>query len=168
LGEKVVQAETTYSQLLHPDRFIEFQNELRKIPPSEARYAAVKSLDDAMSVTKSAVDTMLNMQLAFTLSIMQAVPVEDQVPAAQIIEQTEAQRPLLYEHYQQMSSESILFTYQNFTLEELGELRAVMEQPAGKQFVHAINEGLEIGIFDASATLGELIVQLHHYQQSAI
>ncbi|MBX2839192.1 MAG: DUF2059 domain-containing protein [Gammaproteobacteria bacterium] len=168
LGLRVVAAETQQSQLLYPEKFIEFQQQLSLKPPTEERIEAIRRLDEAMSVTTSAVEAMLNMQMAFTLSIMKALPEDKQVPADVIIAQSEAQRPLLEAHYRDLSRDSMLFTYQDFSIEELHELGSIMREPAGGQFVDAINKGLEKGIFDASATLGELIVQLHHYQQSSI
>lgn len=168
LGSVVRRAETQHSQLLHPEKFAAFIESLHQSPPTDERLLMLSRLDDAMGVSDSAVDSMINMQLAFALSVLKASPESEQVSPEVIVEQTEAQRPVLLEHYKQLSRQSLLFAYQDLTLDELEQLSAVMELPAGRQYVHAVNEGLETGIFDASAALGDLIVQLYHYQQSAI
>lgn len=155
LGERVRQAELANSLLSEQNRFIEFQNYLNRYPASEQREQIVQGLDETMRSTESAVDMMINIQVAFNLSLSPFMPEEQRLSRQDILDMVKGQEQQLLEHYKQQTKEVLLFTYQDLSDDELKKLDSTLSTDAGQAFVSAINDGIKKGMFAASLDLGD-------------
>jgi len=157
LGQRVRIAEVENSLLNSPDRFAQFQQDLTRMRLDSTREELIKQIDDTMLITESAVDMMINVQVAFNMSLSRFVPENDRLSSADIVEMANAQLAYLMTHYRQQSRELLLFTYQDFSNEELAQINKVFAQDAGREFVKAINSGIAKGMFAASLDLGDAL-----------
>lgn len=155
LGSRVRQAELENSLLSEQHRFIEFQNYLNRYPASEQRVQIVQGLDETMRSTESAVDMMINIQVAFNLSLSPFMPAEQRLTRQDILDMVKGQEQQLLEHYKQQTKEVLLFTYQDLSDVELEKLDRTLSTDAGQAFVAAINDGIKKGMFAASLDLGD-------------
>ncbi|MEE9335855.1 MAG: hypothetical protein V3U65_17320 [Granulosicoccaceae bacterium] len=155
LGAKVKRAELENSLLSNQDRFVGFREALLDDPVSDNRKRLAERLDDSLRISESAADTVINVQIGFTLSIMSAagspINVEDY---AQSIK---ANRAYIVESYRADSIETILFIYQGLSDGELSRYADSMHQQAARQFIDASNSGIANGMLAASSTLGTAI-----------
>ena len=155
LGAKVKRAELENSLLSNQVRFAQFRQALLETPLSEYRRELAERLDDSLRISESAADTLINVQIGFTLSIMSAAgsPIDVDDYAQSI----KTNRAYIVESYRADSVETILFIYQNLSDGELSQYADSMHQQAARQFIDASNSGIANGMLAASSTLGAAI-----------
>ncbi len=158
LGKKVRAAELENSLLSNQDRFVEFKRTLEDAPVTQERRELAKRIDKTLRVSESAADTLINVQIGFTLSIMSAagspIDVEDYVDSVR------SSRSQIIDSYRTDSVETILFIYQRLSDSELAQFSDSMYQHAARQFVKASNDGIANAMLSASSQLGTAIGEM--------
>jgi len=155
LGKKVRKAELENSLLANQARYADFKFMLQDNPASDTRIALAKHIDKALRVSESAADTLINLQIGFTLSIMSAAgtPIKVEEYAASV----QANRTNIIESYRVDSVETILFIYQDLSNKELSQFLDSMRLQAARKYIHASNQGIANGMLAASSSLGSRI-----------
>lgn len=160
LGKRIRHAETTKSLLNAHAAFVEYQQKLKDQPPSLSRAKLAERLDDSMKTTESAVEMMINMQIAFNLSLGVALPEERRLNTETIITLANQEKPKLLDSFRRNTRELLLFIYNDFNDAELRTFKKVLDTEAGQGFLTAINSGINTAMFDASLALGESLSRL--------
>jgi len=155
LGAKVKQAELNNSLLSNQVRYAEFQLALVEQPVSDSRRKLAERLDASLGVSESAADTLINVQIGFTLSIMHAAGVS--IDAEDYSQSIKTNRAHIVDSYRKGSVETILFIYQSLSDDELSRYADTMRQQAARKFIDASNTGIANGMLAASSTLGTAI-----------
>ncbi len=155
LGTKVKRAELENSLLSNQDRFAKFRQTLIDNPVSDNRRKLAKRLDDSLQISESAADTLINVQIGFTLSIMYAAGVP--IDVDDYSQSVRANRAHIVESYRADSVDTILFIYQDLNDSELSQYADSMHQKAARHFIEASNSGIANGMLAASSTLGAAI-----------
>lgn len=160
LGLRVRQAEIKNSLLTEQKRFEEFQVYLKRYPTTMKRDHLIRQLDDTMNSTDSAVDMMINIQIAFNLSLSRFLPEEQRFTRQELMDMVNEDEQALLAYYRQQTIDVLLFTYQELNDEELSRLDATLSTNAGQAFVAAINDGIKKAMFAASLDLGDGLGEL--------
>jgi len=155
LGARVRQAELDNSLLSEQQRFEDYQTYLLRYPASSERTQLIHNLDETMQSTESAVDMMINIQIAFNLSLTRFMPEEQRLSRTEILEMANEDKPAWLAQYRQQTEEVLLFTYQDLDDEDLKQLDSTLASESGQAFVISINEGIKKGMFAASLDLGD-------------
>lgn len=158
LGKKVREAELENSLLNNHDRFVQFKHALEDAPVTDKRRELAKRLDKTLRVSESAADTLINVQIGFTLSIMSAAGSPFEVD--DYVDSVRSSRPQIVDSYRSDSVETILFIYQHLSDSELARFSDSMYQHAARQFVKASNNGIANGMLAASSQLGTAIGEM--------
>lgn len=160
LGHRIKQAELDYSMLTSGSEFALYQQTLEIDSIDATRLQLIRQLDKTMQTTTSAVDMMTSMQVAFNVSLSQALPLEQRLSIEQLLSMADQQKPGLYEVYREQSQALLLFMYQQFSDAELLVLENELASVAGQKFVHAVNLSIQKALFNASQELGERVAEM--------
>jgi hypothetical protein len=158
LGRKVRDAELANSLLSNQDRFAEYKQALNDAPVNPKRRMLAERLDKSLRVSESAADTLINVQIGFTLSIMSAAGSPFQVE--DYVDSVRSSRPQIVDSYRSDSVETILFIYQDLSDNELARFSDSMYQQSARQFIRASNDGIANGMLAASSQLGTAIGEM--------
>ncbi len=155
LGVKVKKAELDNSLLSNQARFADFRQTLLENPVSDERRRLAERLDDSLLVSESAADTLINVQIGFTLSIMSAAG--SPIDVEHYAQSVKTNRPYIVESYRADSVQTILFIYQSLSDSELSQYADSTHQLAARHFIDASNNGIANGMLAASSSLGAAI-----------
>jgi hypothetical protein len=160
LGHRIKQAELDYSLLTSGSEFVLYQQTLEIDSIDPQRLQLIRQLDKTMQTTTSAVDMMTSMQVAFNVSLSQALPPERQLSIEQLLAMAEQQKPDLYALYRKQSQALLLYMYQSFSDAELLVLERELASVAGQKFVNAVNLSIQTALFNASQELGQRLADM--------
>ncbi len=155
LGARVRKAELQNSLLTEQKRFEEYQTYLTHYPAGVVRQKVIESLDATMRSTESAVDMMLNIQIAFNLSLSRFLPEEQRLSRHEILGMVRQHEQELLSQYREQTKDVLLFTYHDLSDDDLSELDEQLASNSGQAFVAAINDGIKKAMFAASLDLGD-------------
>ena len=156
-GLRVRQAERDNSLLTESERYLAFQQQLSSHTPSPERIQTIVELDRVLQASAAAVDTMMNLQIAFTISLQPSLPVDQQMSVESVVRVARLSKGELLKEYQEQSIHALLFIYQNLSSSELDRMIKILDSSAGQRFISATNRGLATGMFDAGVSLGRAL-----------
>lgn len=115
--------------------------------------------DDAARATESAVDTAIAMQFSMAAA-MNAMKGANAVPVDQLRQQLESQRTMLRGQVGQQVYTGYLYTYNEFTAEELRQYMRFLESDAGAAFTRISTQSIQKALMDPVDMISRKLSQL--------
>ncbi len=143
-----------------PESLVEieqFVDQMRKTPAPVERLTAIRRLDSVVKATEANVGLMLNNSLAIAIALRSTLPVEQQRPLADIVDEIEKHRPQLEPMLRSQIGILLLYTYRDLTAAELDQYIEFAGSPAGSKYHTVAISGVKKALFNGSLKLGESI-----------
>lgn len=159
-GRQIRSAEVANTLLSNRQRFETWQQSTGLQMSSPRRKRLIHEIERLLQATGSAVDTLINMQVALQISLTPVLPGKERQSAVQLIRTAEQQRPLLLRIYRESSLQSLAFIYHDLSEQTLEEFVDILGSDSGRQYVGAVNQALNKGMLDAAESLGQAMKPL--------
>lgn len=115
--------------------------------------------DEAARATESAVDTAIAMQFSMAAA-MNAMKGANAVPVDQLRQQLESQRTMLRGQVGQQVYTGYLYTYNEFTAEELRQYMSFLESDAGAAFTRVSTQSIQEALMEPVDMISRKLSQL--------
>lgn len=151
LGLRFTQAEKESST---PEAMAEMAELSPALLQEQERVAVLQQLNTAIGGTEGFMHLMSNITVALVSGMMAYVPAEQRLSEAQIrsgAEQNVAQNKTTYEQYWMAAS---VYSYRDFTPQELDAYLAFASSPAGQRYHASSMQAVDNAISNASRALG--------------
>lgn len=122
------------------------------------RVAFAKSINALVGATETTVAVHENTQLAVIFMVLAVLAPGEPVNLYAIAQEIESGRPELYAAMEEVSTISFLYTYRDFSLEELEAYQAFLRTPAGMKYTEITTDGLVRGFRTAAIELGNFVL----------
>ncbi len=167
LGLKVHEAEIAHSVFSDASEREQFLARLDDEPVSAERMSALYNLEQAWRIVESSVDMMIEMQIAVTAALMHLAPEAERVPVDRLVEVYAAQKPALTSHFSQETLLSMIYIYQDLSLDEIGIYESFALSETGQRYVDSTNLALHRSMLEASLRFGKTMGRLMHHESAS-
>ncbi len=159
IGARITQIEkdrSTPESELERQRFVAMIDS-KDIPA--ARREIMSALDDSVGGTDTLLDVMINTHKAVAMSAMPYLPSDQRMTARQIDQKIEMSRPMMKRQYQGYVVDSMLFTYQELSQDELAQYLAFADSEVGTKYHKAVTGGLKVALTQAARSFSTNLIQ---------
>ncbi|HYA43668.1 MAG TPA: DUF2059 domain-containing protein, partial [Syntrophobacteraceae bacterium] len=157
LGKKCVQLEEAASTAAGQAEIEKFAARLQDSPPTDGRLKVIRELDSAAKITDAAVDMAINMQVAFTLGMIAALPLEQQDRPDDVARELEETRPGVEAAVRSEIFICNLYTYRSLSDAEIKRYTQFAKSPAGSKFNLVGTAALKKAMNEGAVKWGKLI-----------
>lgn len=155
LGEKVTAMEVYSSSLegvYERAEFLSTLDEDESVP--EGRRAALERLDESVGITRTAVSINNDMQLAMVVVMSSMMPEQLRPDMQEISNAMKAAEPDLIKQFKSMIADSLLFTYNDLSQQELESYIQFSATDEAQQLNQSVDKGLRRALVEVSMRMG--------------
>ena len=155
LGRKITGLEEAASTPQAYQQMQDYAKQLQNMPPPQPRLLLVQRLDVVTNTTEMTVSVVETVTMSVATALDTIKPKELQVGAEQLRKQLEMQRPQMRQAYQQMTTASMLYTYQTLGDAEIERYINFLVSPAGKAYQQGLYAALVAALSESSDSMGK-------------
>lgn len=154
LGVRLTQLEQAASSVETPELITMFLAGLAPALAADDRIELLHRLDGAAYVTEYGITTLVHIQLAVAIAVVETMPEQRRPSVPQLLQKLEAERPALEQEVRRVSLSYLLYVYRDVSDTDLHHYVVFLESPAGRTFQAAMAEGLDRAMTQAARVLG--------------
>lgn len=159
-GRRMTEVETASSTAEAQTDMESYGDRLTEEPPSQQRRTLIKALDEAAGITAGAVDSAVNISVAYTVAILSATSSPDYQMLLAIKQQIEGERAKIAAETEPEILLSLYFTYRGVSDEELEDYVEFAQSAAAQKYHTTVHHALDSAYMEAIWTLGQDIAAL--------
>lgn len=157
MGKRCTQLEEAASTPEGQAAMRQYAAALQNSPPSQERLEIFRDFDSAIKATESAVEMVVNTEIAVTLAMMTVLPLEQQRSLDDVSRDAEKHRPYIETAMRSHVLISFLYTYKDLTDAEIQQYVGFARSPAGSNYQSAGTAAMKKALIGSSIRLGKSI-----------
>ena len=136
-----------------------FVKRLNEYPADPNRLKLIEELESATRATETAVEVVMNMQLALTTAVAASLPSEKQKQLRELQEEIEGLRSEIEAVIHQQVINGFLYTYRSLSDPELEKYIKYATSDAGAKYHAVVYAGIKKALVDGSTRFGKSVVK---------